>query len=118
MNFLKKLYNKLITKKVTTKTPKQLADEEHEPWVSVVGFEVDPENLSDGAFDLDWNDVFLAKLVKFGYRGKNDQEIVDAWFKDLCQSVASEVYEQEIADPEKRKLIQRKQLENGRVEHS
>jgi len=62
--------------------------------------------------------VFLARLVKAGYRGKNDQEIVDQWFNSVCQLVVSDDYGQEMADPEKRKLLKKKQLEDGRTEHS
>jgi hypothetical protein len=117
MNWLTKfLKNRKANKE--RKTAKEIATANHEPWIEIVGLDVDPTNLSEGAFDLDWNDIFIARLVKAGYRGRNDQEIVDQWFQDICKSVVAEEYEQETADPDKRRIIKRKQLENGRVEHS
>ena len=32
---------------------KDLATERKEPWVSIISLDVDPENLHQGAFDLD-----------------------------------------------------------------
>ena len=45
--------------------------------------------------------------------GKNDREIVDQWFNNICAGVASGIFEQEIADPSKRGVIQ-KNLENDK----
>jgi len=117
MNFIKKFFERRKSRK-EQKSAKETATLNHEPWVDIIGFNIDPNNLSDGAFDLDWNDVFLAKLVKAGYRGRNDHAIVEQWFNDICRSVITEEYEQETADPDKRKIIKRKQLEDGRTEHS
>jgi len=82
---------------------KVLANELKEPWVSVVGIDLDVDNLGSGAFNLDWNDIFVARLVKAGYRGKDDVQIVDQWFNDVCRNVLAETYEQSIADPTNRK---------------
>jgi hypothetical protein len=57
--------------------PKALATAAGEPWVNVLGIEVDPENPGAGAFELDWNDVFVARLIKSGYQGKTDADVVD-----------------------------------------
>ena len=84
-------------------TAKELATIAHEPYVQILGIEVDLDNLGQGAFELDWNDVFVAKLVRAGYPGKTDQDVVDNWFKEVCRNVLLETYEQEQADPEKRK---------------
>ena len=97
---------------------KRKATELHEPWVGVLRVDVDPDNLGDGAFELDWNSIFVARLVKNGYRGKNDQEIVEQWFNVVCQNVAAGNYENEIADPEKRRRIQRKQIDDNYTEVS
>jgi hypothetical protein len=80
--------------------------------------EVDPENVSNGAFELDWNDFFVARLIKAGYQGKTDQDIVDNWFRSVCQNVVLEIYEQEQADPEVRSKNNRRDLGNGRTEVS
>ena len=97
--------------------PKALATAAGEPWVNVLGIEVDPENPGAGAFELDWNDIFVARLLKSGYQGKTDQDIVDNWFQDVCRHVVMETYQQEQADPTKR-TNNRKDLGNGRTEVS
>jgi len=79
------------------KTEKELATEAGEPWVSVLGMELDAGSLERGAFELDWNDLFVAKLVRAGYQGKTDNDIVDNWFQDVCRNVVLESYEQEQA---------------------
>jgi regulator of protease activity HflC (stomatin/prohibitin superfamily) len=96
---------------------KALATAAGEPWVNVLGIEVDSENLGAGAFELDWNDIFVARLVKSGYQGKTDADIVDNWFQDVCRHVVMETYAQEQADPINRQT-KRKDLGNGRTEIS
>ena len=96
---------------------KAIATAAGEPWVNVLGIEVDSENLGAGAFELDWNDIFVARLVKSGYQGKTDADIVDNWFQDVCRHVVMETYQQEQADPTNRPS-NRKDLGNGRTEIS
>jgi hypothetical protein len=82
------------------KTEKELATEKNEPYVSIVRMDVDPNNLHQGAFELDWNDIFVARLVKAGYMMKpndTDAEIVDRWFQNICRHVVMETWEQEQA---------------------
>jgi hypothetical protein len=83
-------------------TPKELATLKGEPYVEIISIELDSNNLGQGSFELDWNDTFVAKLVRAGYPGKTDADIVDNWFKEICRNVVLETYEQEQADPEKR----------------
>lgn len=80
------------------KTAKELATERGEPWVNVLDMEIDMEDINSGAFTLDWNDKFVAQLMRFGYTGKTDQDIVDQWFQNVCRNIALEMYEQEQAD--------------------
>jgi hypothetical protein len=96
--------------------PKEQATAAGEPWVQVLSMEIDPENPGAGAFELDWNDIFVARLIKSGYQGKTDQDIVDNWFQDVCRNVVMETYQQEQADPDKRN--NRRDLGNGRTEIS
>jgi hypothetical protein len=101
------------------KSAKEIATEKGEPWINVLGMEVDLENILDGAFELDWNDKWVAHLVRFGYRGKTDKEIVDQWFQDVCRTVALEMYEQQQADISQNnpaRFQQRKDLGNGKTE--
>jgi hypothetical protein len=99
------------------KTPKELATEAGEPWVEVVSMEIDKDNPGQGSFELDWNDKFVANLIRAGYQGKTDQDIVDNWFRTVCQNVVMENYEQEMADPSNRPS-NRRDLGNGRTEIS
>lgn len=103
--------------KPKVKSPKELANERNEPWVSIVSVEIDPNNIGSGAFELDWNDKFVANLVRAGYKGKTDQQIVDQWFQDVCRNVVLENFEQEMADPDMRQSRSRK-LDDGRTEFS
>jgi hypothetical protein len=98
--------------------PKARATAAGEPWVNVLGIEVDSDNPGVGAFELDWNDIFVARLIKSGYQGKTDADVVDNWFQDVCRNVVLETYEQEQADPEKRAVSNRRDLGNGRTEVS
>ncbi len=86
--------------KAPEKTAKQIATEKGEPYVAVLGMDVDPDNLHQGAFELDWNDIFVNRLVKAGYMIKKedtDAEIVDRWFQNVCRHVVMETWEQEQA---------------------
>ena len=86
--------------KAPAKTEKELATEKNEPYVSIVRMDIDPNNLHQGAFELDWNDIFVARLVKAGYMMKpddTDAEIVDRWFQNICRHVVMETWEQEQA---------------------
>lgn len=71
-------------------TPKELATEKEEPWVAVLETHVNPENPRNGFFELDWNDYFIAYLRDNGYTGGSNEEVVDAWFQDLCKEIGSE----------------------------
>ena len=73
---------------------KEIATAANEPWVGVIDIELDIDNIGNGAFELDWNDVFIARLVKAGYQGKTDIELVDQWFRSVCKNVLAENFEQ------------------------
>ena len=97
---------KKFKKEEPTKTaPKKksavdLATEKGEPYVNIVRMDVNPENIGDGAFELEWNDIFIARLIKAGYQGKpddKDSDIVDRWFQTVCRNVVMETWEQQEA---------------------
>lgn len=73
---------------------KALADLNKEPWVSVINIDLNPENPSQGNFELDWNQLFVNTLMTAGYTGKNSEEIVDQWFNDLCTGIARSTIEE------------------------
>ena len=79
------------------KSDKEIATENNEPWVSVLNMELDKGSLDRGAFELDWNDIFVAKLVRAGYQGKTDNDIVDNWFQTVCRNIVMESFEKEQA---------------------
>lgn len=112
-----------VTKK-SEPTPKELATANGEPYIAITNVAVDPNDINNGAFELDWNDKFVLNLIKSGYKLKNgdtDNEIVDRWFQTVCRNIALEIYEQEAADPEKRddiRIIRSRDLGNGRTEVS
>ena len=105
------------TRKVKKKTAKELATERGEPYVNVISMEIDPDDFNNGAFELDWNDIFITKLVRAGYKGTTDQQLVDQWFQNVCRNVVLENYEQEQADPERR-VLGKKRIDKDRTEFS
>lgn len=109
---------------VVEKTAKDIATEKGEPWVSVISVELDPENIGNGAFELDWNDKFITNLVRQGYQSKPGEEesiIVDRWFQTVCKNIAMESYEQWEANQPvdaRPRIIDRRDMGNGRTEAS
>jgi hypothetical protein len=102
------------------KTAKELATERGEPYVAILNLDLDPENLHQGAFELDWNDKFIANLIRAGYRMRaddTDADIVDRWFQNVCRHVVMETWEQEQAMNPQRP-IQSRDLGGGRREVS
>lgn len=103
---------------------KEQATAANEPYINIVKVDIDPNNINNGAFELDWNDKFVINLIKAGYKIRpddTDADIVDRWFTQVCRNVALEVYEQQQADPENRnqmRVIQTKDLGDGRTEVS
>jgi hypothetical protein len=104
------------------KSAKDQATEKKEPYVTVLSMDVDPDNLHAGAFELDWNEYFVARLVKAGYmmnKDDTDAEIVDRWFQNVCRHVVMETWEQEQAmNPSPQRYTQSRDLGNGRREVS
>lgn len=111
-------------KKVTPElTAKEKATAAGEPYVNILGMDIDPNDINSGAFELDWNDKFILNLIRAGYKMKDDEAdsvIVDRWFQTICRNVALEVYEQQQADPTNRdmRMVRTKDLGDGRTEIS
>lgn len=123
-SFKKKPEVKTEAPKAKKKTDKEIATEKGEPWVSVLSVELDPDNIGNGAFELDWNDKFVTNLVRAGYQMKPNEEdsvIVDRWFQEVCKNVAQENYEQWEANQPyeaRPRVMDRKDLGDGRAEIS
>jgi hypothetical protein len=119
-----------VKKKATKKpelTDKEKATAAGEPYIAITKVEIDPDDINNGSFDLDWNDKFVLNLVKQGYKIKKedtDAMIVDRWFQTVCRNIALEVYEQNQADPTNRdmtsdmRIIRSRDLGDGRTEVS
>ena len=106
--------------KVPVKTEKEIATEKGQPWVAILSMDIDPENLHQGAFELDWNDKFVANLVRAGYQGQpddKDSDIVDRWFQNVCRHVVMETWEQEMANNPNR-VVKQRDIGAGRTEVS
>lgn len=73
-------------------TPKERATAKNEPWVAVLDTKVNPDNIKNGFFELDWNELFVLKLKQegYGFDGDPDEEIVDRWFRDIVRQMLSD----------------------------
>jgi len=72
--------------------PKARATARGEPYVSVLDTKINPENVRNGFFELDWNELFIVQLKQagYGFDGDPDEEIVDRWFRDLAGNMLAE----------------------------
>jgi hypothetical protein len=108
--------------KKVEKTEKEIATEKGEPWVNILSMEIDPENMQNGAFELDWNDKFVSNLIRAGYQMNTkdtDADIVDRWFTAVCRNVVLETYEQyEAMNPERDRVVKTRNIGDGRSEVS
>jgi hypothetical protein len=105
----------------TKKTEKDLANERGEPYVAILSMDLDPNNLHQGSFELDWNEIFVARLVKAGYmkdKEDSDADIVDRWFQNVCRHVVMETWEQEEAIRRSGIYVQSRDIGDGRSEVS
>lgn len=104
-----------------TKSAKDIATDQGDPWVTILSMDINPENLHEGAFELDWNSVFVTRLVKAGYMMKEtdtDADIVDRWFQNVCRHVVMETWEQEEAMNTQARYTRSRDLGDGRREVS
>ncbi len=70
-------------------TPKERATKKKLPWVDVIETHINEDNIRNGFFELDWNEMFILKLRHEGYGTADDpeEEIIDRWFRELCAGV-------------------------------
>jgi hypothetical protein len=108
--------------KKVSKSEKELATEKSEPYVAILSMDIDPNNVQNGAFELDWNDKFVANLIRAGYQmdpKDTDADIVDRWFTAVCRNVVLETYEQyEAMNPERDRVVKTRNIGDGRSEVS
>lgn len=59
-----------------------------EPWVEVLGGDVDPEKGLQ--MKLDWNDAFIDQLRAQGYKGTTEGSLVAQWLLNVSNAVKPE----------------------------
>lgn len=108
--------------KTPVKSEKDLATERGEPYVNILSLELDPADMGQGAFELDWNDKFISNLIRAGYQMKptdSDSDIIDRWFQNVCRNVVLETWEQEQANnPQRDRVVKSRDIGDGRSEVS
>ena len=60
-------------------------------------------------------------MVRAGYKGKTDSDMVDQWFQDVCRNVVQENFEQWEANQPvelRPRVIDRRDLGDGKTEVS
>lgn len=80
-----------------TKSAKQIATENKEPYFEILSVDVDPNDINNGAFEFDWNEYMIAQLIRHGYQmdaKDTDADIIDRWFTAVCRNVVLETAEQ------------------------
>jgi hypothetical protein len=104
--------------KVKGKSPKEIATEKGEPYVNIISVELDPTDVGNGAFELDWNDKFIVQLVRAGYQAQaNEPEnvIVDRWFQTVCRNILQENFEQWEANQPQGRAAVKEDLGGGKT---
>ena len=72
---------------INNRYDKEEATEKKEPWVNVIKMGIDPDNVVQGYFELDWNDEFVQYLMAQGIAGDSDEDVVNKWFNAVCRTV-------------------------------
>jgi len=118
---IKKLFKKKPVEQapIPDKTAKELATERGEAYVNIVSMDVDPNGMGMGSFELDWNEKFIADLVRHGYmmdQNDTDADIVDRWFTNVCRNVVLETFEQ--YEAMNNRVVKSRDVGDGRSEVS
>lgn len=86
-----------VKEKTTEDVRREALDKEKEaatragkPWVAVLDTQVNPDNIKNGFFELDWNNEFIEQLMDAGYSGEKPEDIVDAWFRTIATQMLEE----------------------------
>lgn len=94
---------------------KEEAEKNKKPWVAVLDTQVNPDNIRNGFFELDWNNEFIEQLLDAGYKGESQEEIVDAWFKTIIGQMLDE---EGLDSTRERGFIKTDKLDDGKAEVS
>ena len=99
-------------KKTEPKTDKEIATGKKEPWVSVISIDIDDDDVGNGAFELDWNDYFITKLVRSGYQKKKDDELDHLLVEKIKEEIVLEECEMKDRKQKERNRFQQIMEEN------
>ena len=102
-------------RRASLQAEKELATKNKEPWVAVLDTQVNPENIRNGFFELDWNNEFVEQLLDAGYKGENPEEIVDQWFKTIIGQMLDD---EGLDNTRERGYINTNSLKDGKSEVS
>ena len=75
------------TRRSTLELEKKAATKANKPWVAVIDTQVNPKDIKNGFFELDWNNEFIEQLLDAGYSGETNEQIVDAWFRTIVSQM-------------------------------
>lgn len=78
------------TRRAALEQEKKEATKKGEPWVAVLDTQVNPDNIRNGFFELDWNNEFIEQLIDAGYSGETNEEIVNGWFRTIAMQILEE----------------------------
>jgi hypothetical protein len=56
----------------------------------VIDTQINPNDIKNGFFELDWNNEFIEQLLDAGYSGETNEQIVDAWFRTIVVQMLEE----------------------------
>lgn len=98
------------------KSPKEIATEKGEPYIEVITLDIDANNPSQGAFELEWNEFFVKELRDAGYQGTTDEDVVDIWFQSVCRNVAMAEWEEYDNQVGPNQFVQKNPIGEGRSE--
>ena len=102
----------------TTKSPKEIATENKEPYIEVLTLDIDAQNPVQGAFELEWNDYFVKELRAKGFQGATDEDVIDVWFQQICRNIAINEWENSPDNPGPSKFVTRTDIGDGKSEIS
>ena len=119
---LKNLFTKnkipATVSKEKTSDAKAEATKKKQSYVTVLNVEMKDNNPRNGFFELDWNEYFIKELRVNGYNGDSEEQIVDAWFKELCGNVAKDTGVASTENPMGAGYIKTQNIGDGKSEVS
>lgn len=80
--------NSKLQKRVALLEQLRQRKESDEPWVELLGGDIDPDKGLE--MNLDWNDAFINQLRSKGYKGATESSLVAQWLLTVSNTVKPE----------------------------